>query len=148
MLRVVTFTLALMAIGATADTLDGLKTAGCVDQSADFIEKLPGPLTDCAQVASTGSCTHTDASPEQNPGDAFRLRRACPEACNSPCLDSPAPLAADQVGMTTGAHNSWTCTQYADWMKITDGDCSLATTQPDPAVSLSQTSPSFGGVML
>ena len=63
MLHVVTFTLALMAIGATAQTLDSLKTAGCVDQSVDFIEKLPGPLTDCAQVASSGSCTDTDTSP-------------------------------------------------------------------------------------
>ena len=32
--------LALMAIGATAQTLDSLATAGCVDQSAEFLSGL------------------------------------------------------------------------------------------------------------
>ena len=39
MLHIVT--LALMAIGDTAQTLDSLATAGCVDQSAEFLSGLP-----------------------------------------------------------------------------------------------------------
>ena len=130
MLRVVTFTLALMAIGATADTLDGLKTAGCVDQSAAFIDQMAGSLTDCAQVASltagdAGSCTGVadPSGTQQTVAEASHLRRACPAACNSACLDDPAPLA--DVKPATAA-TGWTCKQYADYLEIANGDCSLA----------------------
>jgi len=132
MLRVVT--LALMAIGATAQTMDSLKTAGCVDQSAAFIDKMAGSLTDCAQVASiaagkSGSCTGVDApaddGTQQTKAVAFHLARACPVSCNLPCLDDPAPLG--NISPDPGPpSNSWTCKQYADYLGITNGDCSLA----------------------
>jgi hypothetical protein len=134
MLRVVT--LALMAIGATAAEtgLDSMKKAGCVDQSAAFINKLADPdgsLTDCDQVAgitkgNAGSCTGVDGTPsgsEQTKAQAFHLARACPAACDLPCLDSPAPLAG--VAGVEAPATSWTCKQYADYLGITNGDCSV-----------------------
>jgi hypothetical protein len=143
MLHVVT--LALMAIGATAQSLDSMADhTGCVDQTTGFISALdmrapaegaylaagiPGPLiTDCAGVASNGYCTIPN-----EPGHTYRVRRACPVACATPCLDSPTPLSPTLVdGMPEGDHTSWTCTQYAAHYGVTNGDCSLAAIKADP----------------
>ena len=92
----------------------------------------------CNDVASNDGCTIDEAAPglggqQRWAGHEFRIRRACPVACATPCLDSPTPISADNTGVAgTGVHTSWTCTQYADYYQVTNGNCSLAAIKASP----------------